>query len=76
MISPYTYILVENTYCFQKHPFLRYGMAVMDNTSKTILRTVSDLSCDRQPVSDLVALCNRLGLDPEQLDDVVEDFLS
>ncbi len=76
MMSPYLYILVRNTYYYQGSSICRYGIAIIETDSGAIIKTVSDLSCTRPPVSKLIDLCNRLHLDAEQLGDVIEDFLS
>jgi hypothetical protein len=52
-----------------------YGIAVIIPDDSCIVKRVSDLSCDFKMVSELVKLCNEFHLDPNQLDDVVEDFL-
>lgn len=76
MTSPYLYILVRNTYYYQSKSFCRYGIAIMESNSGAIIKTVSDISCTRSPITDLIKLCNRLHLDPRQLADVIDDFLS
>jgi hypothetical protein len=38
------------------------------------IASVSDISTDREHVERLAKLCNELGLDPSQLEDVAEDW--
>lgn len=38
--------------------------------------SIADLSCNREKVEQLAAMCTRMGLDPLHLRDVAEDFLA
>lgn len=52
-----------------------YGISVID-AQGYCLRTVHDITCEREPLEALVELCNRLDLSFCHLDDVIEDFLA
>ena len=47
-----------------------YGICVKDEAGNTVT-VLSDISCDKQMVTDLAARCTRGELVPEQLIDVV-----
>ncbi len=52
-----------------------YGIAVCDaQDPKKILDQIKDITPDRQKLSELVELCNRLDLAYIHLANVVEDF--
>ena len=50
-----------------------YGISVVENGA--VLRIVRDVSLDREMVEALVGCFNRYGLEPEHLDQAIEDFL-
>lgn len=51
-----------------------YGIAVYRKGRK--LRTVEDITIDRERLEQLVCLCNRCRLSLCHLEDVIEDFLA
>ena len=53
---------------------LSYGIECLKE-GRTIL-CIEDISTDRTAVEKLTDLCNRLELEPGQLTDVAEDFIS
>ena len=60
---------------------ISYGIVVYSGSKRrdgtaTILAAVCDITEDREAISGLVLLCNRLKLSPIHLFDVVEDFLN
>ena len=68
------YILLRND--FGSH--IGYGIAaVADYDSHiTVLQAYTDLACDKDAVSELVDLCNRLEASLCHFKDIVEDFLA
>ena len=56
--------------------FSSYGIDILDSMTNDLLRSVPDISLEREPVESLVWLCNHLHLDMIHLDDVITDFLS
>ena len=75
MKNRYMYVVVESTYFHSQNPYISYGIALMDE-HHTVLKTFNDLSCDRDAVAKLVETCNRNRLPADQLEYIVEDFLS
>ena len=55
-----------------------YGIALCQTDAGVpiIIRSVTDLTTDRERATSLVERCNRLALSPIQLDDIIEDFLA
>ena len=55
-----------------------YGIALCQTDAGVpiIIRSVADLTTDRERVSSLVDRCNRLALSLIHLDDIIEDFLA
>ena len=47
-----------------------------EDGTATIVASVHDVTADKQALSELVALCNRLELSTIHLNDVMEDFLA
>ncbi|MBR0417482.1 MAG: hypothetical protein IJI56_06720 [Firmicutes bacterium] len=47
----------------------------MHKKGRTIA-SVEDISTDRSSVEELARICSKLDLDPSQLKDVAEDFVS
>ncbi len=47
-----------------------------EEKSHAIVVSARDVSCEKEAVETLAALCNRLGISPLHLDDVVDDFLN
>ena len=52
-----------------------YGIDAIGETSEAPIRSILDISTEKEPLENLVLLCNKLQLDPLHLDDVVKDFL-
>ncbi len=50
-------------------------LPVDDDVGATVIASVSDVTSDRTALEDLARLCNKLGLDPCHIYDVVDDFL-
>lgn len=75
-----TYGITEEIYVAGNSRRTSYGIAVYDNAEEdgtaTILEAVHDITSDKQSLSELVDLCNRLELSTIHLYDVIEDFLS
>ena len=55
-----------------------YGIALCQTDAGVpiIIRSVADLTADRERAAALVNRCNRLALSPIHLDDIIEDFLA
>lgn len=75
-----TYGMTEERYFLGVDSRISYGVvayadAEEDNTA-TIVAAIHDVTTDKQALSALVELCNRLELSPMHLDDVIEDFLT
>jgi len=51
-----------------------YGIAVKDRN--VVIKSVPDICSSHKAVKKLCNMCNRLKLDSEQLDDVIQDFLA
>ncbi len=66
------YIVTEQTTGSQT----TYGISAYDTLSaQTIIASVTDITADKEKLEGLVELCNREGLSPIHLYDVIEDFL-
>ena len=50
-----------------------YGIMLCEDNQ--IVRIIPDISVDREKVGSLVSDFNRYGLEPEHLDQAIEDFL-
>lgn len=75
-----TYGTVSETYSLGDTSRVSYGIAVYscaesDGTS-TVIASVHDVSAEKGRIDELVSLCYRHHLDPEQLFDVIDDFLA
>ena len=46
------------------------------HVEETVISTVSDVSTELEEVQRLAELCTQRELDPEQLPDIIEDFLN
>ncbi|MBQ6846975.1 MAG: hypothetical protein IJO61_07580 [Oscillospiraceae bacterium] len=51
-----------------------YGIAVCSKND--IITAIPDISTSKRKLKKLIRKCNKLKLAPEQLSDVVEDFIS
>ena len=74
-----TYGVIEEIYSLGISSRTSYGIAAYADSAEdgtvTIGASVRDVTADKQALSKLVALCNRLELSTIHLNDVVEDFL-
>ena len=74
-----TYGMTEEVYASGIEKRISYGIAAYvdaeEDGTATIVAAVHDVTADRQALSGLVELCNRLELSLIHLNDVVEDFL-
>lgn len=72
------YIVTENIYHNGSLTRTGYGIAAIteDDENTTVLDSVNDLTPNKNKVTELVTLCNRLGLSLVHLYDVAEDFAS
>ena len=75
-----TYGTVTESYTLGNIFRVSYGIAVYahadcDGTA-TVITSVHDVSSEKNKVDDLVSLCNLHHLAPEQLCDVIDDFLA
>ena len=75
-----TYGTVTEIYSIGSTSRISYGIvvyadAVCDGTA-TIIASVHDVTCEKDKIEVLVALCNRLHLLPEHLCDVIDDFMA
>ena len=68
------YILLKSEY----ESTVTFGIAVAVDCDEcvTILDSYMDLSSDQSKITELIELCNTLKLDPIQLQDVIDDFIS
>ncbi len=75
-----TYGLTEERYFLGADCRVSYGIVAYadaeDDGTVTIISSVHDVTEDKQALSELVELCNHLGLSLLHLDDVIEDFLA
>ncbi len=80
MTSTVTYGITEEVYSLgtdfrTAYGIVAYADAEEDGTA-TILRSVRDITSDKEKLKALVDICNRLKLSTIHLLDVVEDFLA
>lgn len=80
-MSDVTYGVVEERYTMGAKKRQSYGIAVYGADKKTneetpIVDAMHDITNDKESLAELVRQCNRLGLSPIHLRDVVEDFFS
>ena len=71
-----TYILCRETYKAKRSERIAYGIAVYAEGVPTCVARLHDVTSDKNALTELVLLCNRLQLSPIHLHDVVEDFLT
>lgn len=71
-----TYILCRETYKAKRSERIAYGIAVYAEGDPTCVARLHDITSDKNALTELVLLCNRLQLSPIHLYDVVEDFLT
>ena len=74
-----TYELVKEIYEFEGDQRVSYGIVAYSDSSEeasaTIVVSLHDITSDKQKLSELILLCNRLNLSTIHLRDVVEDFI-
>ena len=68
-----TYVLTEDIHTVDGKCYIFYGISALEGGQPRI--SVRDVCTDRRRVERLVEDCNRLGLSPLHLRDVIEDFL-
>ena len=68
------YTVKESKVRINEKTYLSYGISCTKNGSA--VAEVDDISVDREAVEKLAGMCNDLKLDPMQLEDVAEDFVS
>lgn len=56
--------------------YTSYGIDVFNSQSNVLIRSIPDISLEKELLKNLISLCNDLQLDIIHLDDVVDDFLS
>ena len=75
-----TYGVTEEIYSLGTSSRTSYGIAAYADSEEdgtaTIVASIHDVTADKQSLSELVGLCNRLELSTIHLNDVVEDFLA
>ena len=75
-----TYALIEEKYKKGNEIRTSYGIAAYSGEEtdgvSCIVKSIHDVSPDKEKMSSLVDNCNRLGLSIGHLCDVVEDFIS
>ena len=71
-----TYILCKETYKSKRSERIAYGIAAYAEDQQTCITKLHDITSDKDALSELIDLCNRLQLSPIHLQDVIEDFLT
>ena len=71
-----TYTLCRETYETKKSERIAYGIAAYAEGDPACVARLHDITSDKNALTELVLLCNRLQLSPIHLYDVVEDFLT
>lgn len=79
-VSSVTYGITEEKFSLGARKRTSYGIAAygdadIDGTA-TVLLHVSDITCERDRITELVELCNRMKVSVLHLHDVVQDFLA
>ena len=74
------YVVVEERYLLDEEVRTSYGIAALANAedegSATVVEHISDVTKDRERLTEFVDDCNRLQLSTVHFGDVVEDFLA
>ncbi len=74
----YRYGLIREEYSEGGEWRLSYGIAVYAHPrasgSATVIASVHDITSDREALEELVLRCNRGGLSPHQLRDIIDDL--
>ena len=75
-----TYGAVTETYSLAGKSRTAYGIAVYAHAEgdgiSSVVASVPDVTLDKTEIDHLVCLCNTHHLDPEQLCDIIHDFLA
>ena len=75
-----TYGITEEIYSLGAESRTSYGIAAYmdaeEESTAIIVASVHDITSDKQALTALVSLCNRLELSTIHLNDVVEDYLA
>ena len=75
-----TYGVTEEIYSLGTSSRTSYGIAAYADSEEdgtaSIVASVHDVTADKQALSELVDLCNRLELSTIHLNNAVEDFLA
>ncbi len=77
-MEEHLYILTETSCTVNGVMSTTYGIALAEiqDGQAVIIESVPDLSADRERVHKFADMCTKLNLSPEQLSDVVDDFLA
>ncbi len=70
------YQLYKDIYNIGETAHVGYGITVIDIATHSTYLTVEDISVSEHEIAELIERCNRLQLAPEQLHDVVQDWLA
>ena len=68
------YEIKETKTCVSEETVTSYGISCREDG--IVISSIDDISTDRDSVGKLASLCNELDLDPSQLEEVAEDFIS
>ena len=68
------YSIIISSVTVEEQEYKSYGIACINNDK--VKAFIEDVSVDEKAVEKLVKLFNKLHLDPEQLQDAIEDSLS
>ena len=75
-----TYGATEEKFYLGARERTSYGIAAYADSetdgTATVLAHVSDITCDKAKINELVELCNSYELSILHLNDIVEDFLA
>ena len=73
----YCYLIIKEEWMEKGVCQIRYGIAVaaVYEECHVILESYTDVSSDKEAVSELVKNCNDLQLDPIHFSEVVDDFI-
>ena len=73
-----TYGITEEKFSLGARERTSYGIAAYSDTqtdgTATVLLHISDITCERDRIAELVELCNKLHVSVLHLNDVVQDF--
>ncbi len=77
--SDITYGVIRELYECGGQTRIAYGIVAYADAIDgpvTVIASARDVSSDKEAIQELVEACNRLKLSPNQLHDVVEDYLA